>query len=99
MVIITFANGKDWFKANWVFRQLAQDVLTRFPHKDDVNSALERAEWFIHLALENLDAGIADNVIEALHVVAEETVQDKIAGWVGADGNDAAGHQTYIESM
>jgi len=33
MVIVEFPDGSDWFKANWVFRRLAEDVAAVFPQK------------------------------------------------------------------
>jgi hypothetical protein len=42
-VIIVFPDGRDWFKANWVFRQLAQDVSDRYSSDAEVCKAVEVA--------------------------------------------------------
>jgi hypothetical protein len=99
MVIITFQIGADWFKANWVFRQLAEDVSMKFPKNREVNSAMERAQWYGCLALDDMEKALASRVIEAIQQVAEETMQGKITGWIGRDGKDANGHRMYVESM
>jgi hypothetical protein len=44
LVIIAFPNGEDWFKANWVFRQLAEDVSQRNRNDNDVCKELELAQ-------------------------------------------------------
>ena len=43
-VIIVFPNGTDWFRANWVFRQLAGDVSVHYRNDDSVCKALESAD-------------------------------------------------------
>jgi hypothetical protein len=42
MVIIKLRNELDWYKANWVFRRLAEDVISTFP--DELGLGLANAE-------------------------------------------------------
>ena len=67
-VIIVFPDGTDWFKANWVFRQLAQDVSDHYSSDAEVCKAVERR---LHdtIALSPTDA-LSCNVIDRLHIYA-----------------------------
>jgi len=44
MVIIRFPNGSDWYKANWAFRRLAEDIVAGHPDESDLKVEMERAE-------------------------------------------------------
>ena len=52
MVIIQFKNGTDWYKANWVFRQLRADVAEAFPDDLELTTEMEKAEAFRMLSLD-----------------------------------------------
>lgn len=95
-VIIVFPDGTDWFKANWVFRQLAQDVSQRYGPDAEVCKAVEAAEGVGALDLKKMNGGLRRRVMEALTTVAMDTIQGTIAGW---RPNDAKDHALYCEAV
>ena len=62
-VIIVFPDGRDWFKANWVFRQLAQDVSDRYSGDAEVCKAVEAAEALGTLDLKKMNDGLRRRVM------------------------------------
>jgi len=95
-VIIVFPNGTDWFKANWVFCQLAQDVSSRYTNDDGVCNALELAQAFGSLDLKKMDEHLRCKVMEAIKTVAEQTINGAIEGWRPHDQKD---HALYCEAL
>jgi hypothetical protein len=95
-VIILLPNGTDWFKANWVFRQLAEDVSNRYRNDDGVCKTLELAQAFGSLDMEIMDEGLRCKVMHAVKTVAEETVSGTIEGW---RPDDRRGHAMYCEAL
>ena len=95
-VIILLPNGKDWFKANWVFRQLAEDVSNRYRNDDGVCKTLELAQAFGSLDMEIMDEGLRCKVMHAVKTVAEETVSGTIEGW---RPDDKRAHAMYCEAL
>ena len=59
-VAIVFPNGTDWFKANWGFRQLAEDTTSHHREDDGICNALEEP-----LALGCLDLKKMDLISDA----------------------------------
>jgi len=96
MVIIVFSNGTEWFKANWVFRQLAEDVATAFPLDQEVNFEIEKAQAIGALFLKDMDEPLRLRVTERLRTVAQRTLDGEIDGW---RRDDADGHRMYLESL
>jgi hypothetical protein len=99
MVIISFPNGADWYKANWVFRRFQMDIAESHPRDDLLNLEMEKAEALGGLALESMDRGVCEHILLAMKTVAEATVQGKIAGWAKEKPNDENGKRMYLESM
>lgn len=95
-VVIVFPDGTEWFKANWVFRQLAQDVSDRYSSDAEVCKALEVAEALGALDLKGMNAGLGRRVIDALADVAIDTMKGTIAGWRPHDAKD---HALYCEAV
>jgi predicted RNA-binding Zn ribbon-like protein len=95
-VIIVFPHGADWFKANWVFRQLAQDVSDRYGSDAEVCKAVEAAEALGALDLKKMSDGLRKRVMEALSAVAMDTIEGTIAGW---RPHDAEEHALYCEAV
>ena len=48
-VIIVFPDGTDWFKANWVFRQLAHDVSDRYSSDAEVCNTMDVLSLMSHM--------------------------------------------------
>lgn len=99
MVIIRFRNGADWYKANWVFRQLIADVIDIFPDDAALKHELEKAEAFGSLPLDRRDETVATRIIDAIKTVAQLTVEGKISGWKKSKPDDHEGQRMYLEAM
>ena len=95
-VIIVFPDGTDWFKANWVFRQLAQDVFDRYSSDAEVCKAVEVAEALGTLDLKKMNDGLRGRVMWALTGVSMDTINGTIAGWRPHDTKE---HALYCEAV
>jgi hypothetical protein len=95
-VIIVFPDGTDWFKANWVFRQLARDVSDRYSSDAEVCKAVEVAEAIGALDLKEMNDGLRRRVMEALTTVATDTIKGIIAGWRPHNEKE---HALYCEAI
>jgi hypothetical protein len=95
-VIIVFPDGTDWFKANWVFRQLAHDVSDRYNGDAEVCEAVEVAQAIGALDLKAMNDGLRKRVMEALTTVAMDTINGIIAGW---RPDDAKEHNLYCDAV
>ena len=92
MVIITFPNGTDWYKANWAFRQLAKSAVARFPNNEELASRLEEAASIGLLRLSNGDA-----VASILKTVASEILSGEIP--ICERPNDPGYSRQIVEAM
>jgi len=99
MVIITFPNGTDWYKANWVFRQITEDAVAMFPDDAELKSLMEQAGALGGLSLESMRADLASRISQAIGKVAETTIQGRTLGWRGTKPEDLAGHRMYLEAV
>lgn len=95
-VIIVFPDGTDWFKANWVFQQLAQDVAGLYSSDAEVCKAVEIAEAIGALDLKNMNERLRRRVMQALSTVAIDTIKGTIAGWRPHDPKE---HALYCEAV
>jgi hypothetical protein len=99
MVIIKFPNGTDWFKANWAFRQFAEDVAELFPTDGELKLELEKAEAFGALDFTSVENAVGSRIMKAMMRVANDTLQGTIPGWKRAKPADEAGQRMYIEAI
>jgi hypothetical protein len=99
MVIISFPNGADWSRANWIFRQLQKDVADSYPTDSEVVHELEKASAFGGLALESMEVVVRRRVMDAIKTIATATLQGKSYGPAAQNPNDEEGQRMYIESM
>src|SRR5215469_6297537 len=95
-VLIKFPDGTDWFKANWVFRQLASDVADRFQDDVDVCTELKMAEANGMLDLRKMNDGMRKKLEGTLLTVVKGTIEGSIAGW---RPHDAKVHALYCEAV
>jgi hypothetical protein len=49
MMLIVFPDQRDWYKANWAFRQLAQDIAQYCSPTPQVSDLLERSQLYWNL--------------------------------------------------
>jgi hypothetical protein len=99
MVIIKFTSGTDWYKANWVFRQIVNDVIAQSPDDVEVSFIMKQGQSYGLLSLDKLDSTVASKVVQAIRKVAEETLAGNIPGWKGTKPDDAKGQQMYLRSI
>ncbi len=93
MFIIEFQNGTDWYKPNWVFRQLVENTRARFPTDTKLAKTLEVAQAFGLLDLGDCEQSVS----EALRTVAQETVSNKITHCSKVVDSD--GKAMYVEAL
>ncbi len=99
MVIVIFKDNRDWFRANWIFRQLASDIIRKFPGDDAIEKALKYAQAIGALFVSELDRDTRIRIIDAMKSVAEDTISERIEGWNSKGNNDVAGEKMYKESL
>ena len=99
MVIISFKDGADWAKANWVFRQLAEDVVSRCPTDAEIVKEMKQAQAIGALLLDQMDLQIRIRLIQAMKVIANDTLAGRIRGWPPVDKNDPDGHRIYVSAI
>jgi hypothetical protein len=99
MVVISFRNRTDWYKPNWVFRQLVDDITALIPTDDDLKLKLEQAEAFGALFLDSLTNEAEARLLLAMKGVAETAVQGKTLGWKSIKPEDERGQRLYVEAM
>lgn len=99
MVIICFTDGSDWFNPNWVFRQLAEDVIDACPGDKEVRFVMEQARALGSLFLHSMEPALAQRVETASTQVAEDTLSGKLAGWLKNEPDDHEGQRMYLEAM
>jgi hypothetical protein len=99
MVIIRFHNRSEWFKANWVFRQIASDVTLMAPDDVELKSIMDKAQAFGLLAFDSMEKNAATRTLDALRKVAELTLAGKIRGWHGASQGNDNEQRKYLDSL
>jgi hypothetical protein len=68
-VSIVFPNGTEWFKANWVFRQIVEDVSARYQNDEGIRTALELAQALGSLDLKQMDGHLRHKVMQAIRTI------------------------------
>jgi hypothetical protein len=99
MVIIRFRDGPEWYRANWVFRQLATDLVSHCPDDAELKMALESTEALGLLNFDYLGNAIALRLRRAMLEVAAATLAGAIAGWKGSRPDDKVGQHDYLEAL
>lgn len=105
MVIIKFPNGSDWWKANWIYRQIVEDALALFPNDRELEFRLRQGEGFGRLSLatetgkDSAQVETNTRILTALKKVAEETLAGRIKGWAKTHPDDIDGTRMYGEAL
>jgi len=99
MVIIRFPHGGDWYKANWAFRQFADDVVAHAGGDPEIQFVMRHGTANHALFLDKLEQDLLKRLIPILRTVASETLVGKIPGWKGTHPDDAAGIRMYGDAM
>jgi hypothetical protein len=98
-VIIKLPSRSDWFKANWLFRLFAHDVVAAAPEDCALKFVMEQAQALGTLHVNFMDKNEATKVMSAMRRVAQDTLSAKISGWKGTKPNDLDGQRMYLESV
>jgi len=99
MIIIKFKDGSDWYKANWVFRQLAKDTSEAFPNDAILNLALEEAQAFGALYPDSMEDAAAAVILMSIGKVAKDTLEGSILGLERAFSGDDEGRRMYLQAI
>jgi hypothetical protein len=96
LVIIALPDGRDWYKANWAFRQLVQDISQRFGNDNELCKILDLAQAYGMLDLKGMPIELACRVSEAMSAVIRATQRSEIQGWRPEDQN---GREMYLQAL
>jgi hypothetical protein len=99
MIIVSFPNGTDWYKANWVFRQLVQDVVEIYPADKELKKLMEQAQAFGTLAISSLPKDTASRTLLAIRAVIERTIKGETNGWSRTKPDDIEGQRLYLNAL
>jgi hypothetical protein len=99
MVIIRLPNRMEWYKPNWVFRQLLSDAVEVFGGDAELRYQLEKAEALGSLFLDSMDDACASKIVDAIKRIAQDTLQGKIKGNSKDWTNDKEGQRMYLEAI
>ena len=99
MVIIKFPDGADWYKANWVFRQFANDILAVSSDDAELQFAFKEASAIGALFLDRMEVALQGRAIRVMKEVAQQTLSGKIAGWKAAQSSEKSPEQMYSSSI
>jgi hypothetical protein len=96
MMLIKFAVGEDWYKANWVFDQFLLDV-------DDsvevaVRDRLERAAAYGMLDLRSMDEE-SQNLLIVMGARAEAILSRRGGAVPHRFDDDVEGYRMYLDAM
>jgi hypothetical protein len=89
-------DGRDWFKANWVFRQLAHDASLRFPDDAEMIEHLGVAQAIGSLNLRDMPTELCERTIEAMVEVIKTTEVGELPGWRSGDQD---GREMYLTAL
>ena len=98
MIIVRFSDGSDWYKPNWLFHALAEDVVAALPEDVEVADALERAEAFGMLRMDSIDPGLSERLVRGIRMAAEAAVKGDISMKKKFPGDDE-GRRMYLTAI
>jgi len=96
MILITFPDGTDWFKANWVFREFSVEIAAMFTNDEGVLSDIERIYCNGGINFAGEDPVRSAHLAGALRRAAAQTVLKDSSEWRFSDPER---HRAYIESV
>lgn len=99
MVIIKLTNDVDWFRANWIYRQLVEDTMEKYPHDEELKQLLKMGGAIGTLFVNELHEPVHSRILKALKTVAEGTIAGDIRGWDLKGAGDESGRRMYIEAL
>ncbi len=99
MIIIDFKDGTDWYRPNWMYRQLCDDIRARYPDEVGLLQEMDNSAAYGHLNLPALDPAMSSMIMTAMKTVAMEA---DARGWTNrkiSHPEDLAGEDTYLSSL
>ena len=97
MVIIEFPDGSDWYRANWIFRRFAADVIASAPEDAELRHAFEKGRAIGLLSMDRMEPDLLARAVLAMKEVAEQVAIEAVA-WREKRPDDEALEQ-YISSI
>ncbi len=76
MVIVKFPDGRDWFKANWVFRRLKHEMMAAAPDDAELKCALEEGEALGALYIDQMDSSLRSRTLLAMQNAVANTAKN-----------------------
>ena len=76
MVIIRFPSGAEWFKANWAFRAIVEEITSRERHDEELRTILELGGAYGLLEINALESGVAQRTVQALRLASRALLEN-----------------------
>lgn len=92
-VVISFFNNEFWFKANWVFRRLCEDIRARYNLSEEEKTELEMAQAVGGLILRSMQPNMRNRMLRMLKQTATNISSDESNQYRG--DLDEEGYQLY----
>ena len=95
MMLVIFPDQRDWYKANWAFRQLAQDIEQYCSPTPLASALLKDSQSFGTLRLDELAEPLYSEMMRLLALASGKTLAGEIPGWT----KDISGQQQYRQAL
>jgi hypothetical protein len=99
MMLIIFPDQRDWYKANWAFRQLAQDIEQYCSPTPQASALLETSQMYGTLRLDELAEPLRSEAMRLLASVSGRTLKGEIPGWTKDGGGELQYRQALSELL
>ena len=102
MAVISFSDRPEaiWCVANWVFRQILDDIITQYADDSEMRTEFEHAKLISGLTVELLEPSLAVRIKTAIRVVANSILAGTLDSGISQQPyGDAATVKEYRESL
>jgi hypothetical protein len=96
-VVVYFQNDDDWFKANWVFSRLCEDIKARYHLSEEEDYKLKQAQALGGLILQYIQPDTRASIMKMIKHTAADIINDKSSMYT--NGLDDEGYQLYRSSL
>jgi hypothetical protein len=83
MMLIIFPEKPDWYYPNWVFRQLAEDIVRYCSPTASQSALLESCQWYNTLRLDETAEPLRGEMMQLLALASKKTLSGEIPGLIG----------------
>jgi hypothetical protein len=95
LMLIIFPDQRDWYKANWAFRQSAQDIEQYCSPSPQASALLETSRTCGTLRLDELAEPLRSEAMRLLASASGRTLKGEIPGWI----KDGDGELQYRQAL